>query len=143
MKLTHGYNRRTPAGRLLVLEGVLLPTVIALMVSPPLVAIARVVRPQITSIPVLYPNGRVAYRATPRDARILIREGLAKGEGHRKQVFSCIRLYDGPVRPVAGTKYTTRAETPVNPAGVLALKKIPQSLQTAFQQVQQDVLTGA
>ena len=89
---------------------------------------------------VLYPSRQFAYHATGCQVGHLKRAGLIAHEIGNKRVIHAVVLCQGPCRPVAGTKYTTRAETPYNPAGVMSLKAIAPSLRPLFSQVQRDCL---
>lgn len=88
---------------------------------------------------VLYPTGQLAYRVTPAEARQLIRARLAEPVGNRTKIWA-IQLCEGPARPVAGTKYSFKAETEDNPPNVWALREILHIDRGLFTQVQTDCL---
>lgn len=90
-------------------------------------------------IGVLYPDARIAYTCTQREARELIRAGVAKALGN-KQRIRAIQLLSGPSRPLAGTKYSHNHETRENPRNVFALRNILHLDRSLFNQVQASVM---
>lgn len=109
-------------------------------------------------LPVYRPFGGVAYFATDREVRELIRSGCAVAfNGPKKQrLYGCI-LMEGPSRPHAGTRYVhcrdvseawtdrdgvVRRRHPLdaNVRGVYTLKRISNLDRDLFRQVQTDCL---
>lgn len=134
MKIRHGWNRRTGPCKLITEP-----------VTPEQIILIRTAerRPTATntdSIAVLWPSGRLAYRASPAQARALIRNRFGIGLGPKKQSFTSVRLTAGPGKPDGQTKYTTRAESSTNPQNVLTLKRLPKSLRSIFGQVALDCI---
>lgn len=86
---------------------------------------------------VLYPSGQLAYMASGSEARYLVRAGLAESYGSNRKIYY-VQLFDGPATPVAGTKYSSRAETATNPPNVFALKQITHHPRLAYCKVQTD-----
>lgn len=93
-------------------------------------------------IRVLYPSGAFYRYVSRTEAHQMIRAGLAEGLG-TKTKLKTVQLLAGPVRPVAGTKYSFNTATEDNPQNVYTLRKILHLDRALFSTVQADCLQEA
>lgn len=82
-------------------------------------------------IRVLYPSGRLAYYASPDQARQLIRARLGTSRGNKRQTHSVV-LHEGPDRVPTGQHYSYTHESPTNPPNVWELKRIDSADRCVF-----------
>lgn len=75
-------------------------------------------------IRVLYPSGAKYRNVSTLEARRMLRAGIARVLGDPRRDISAIQLVDGPAQPRAGTRYSHRSATPVNPSGCWTLKRL-------------------
>ena len=91
---------------------------------------------------VIFPSGRLAYHCPSSEAREIVRAGLGELIGNSKRAHT-VRLYDGPSRPIAGTRYSHLAESKDNPPRVWALRAITHLPRSDFERVLLDRIRSA